>query len=494
LANHRQLLLEFCKGKGYTYTLFEEVLSGGTSELEARPQLQKLLESIEKWDAILCVELSRISRNGFISEMVLQHCVDYDKPILTPFHVYDLANNENDRLTYRFTSMMSSQEHALIGKRSKLNKIQMAKAGLHISGNVPFGYVRNPFTKKLEIQEEEAEVIRYIFKLHSQGLGSFKIRDILNEEGYKSARSNHWNLPSIKRIIRNPAYKGWTIFHDRKRVKKGGKWTYEILETITMKDTHPAIISEKEWDSANQERENRANKSRITREKPAVKSGITSLKDLVYCGVCGRKMTIRKDNKSNTGYTIKKCEYLLDDGSKCNNAGIRLVFAEEDVLAKLFTHKEELEVYLRELKEDEGEMFQEELRIRLKAVEKRIRETRSQDEKLLELALTGVFSVEQIKEKKQEYANTLKSLEDERDILLQEILKPQIFEMEAKVKGTIRIIDSLPSLNKESANQALKTFVKRIIYKRVIPKDILKLSTRNPVRKLYPFEIEIEYL
>ncbi len=55
--------------------------------------------------------------------------------------------------------------------------------------NVPYGYRRNPETKKLEIYEPEAEAVRLIFKLHSQGLGSFKIRDILNEKViYKPAQ------------------------------------------------------------------------------------------------------------------------------------------------------------------------------------------------------------------------------------------------------------------------------------------------------------------
>jgi DNA invertase Pin-like site-specific DNA recombinase len=206
LANHRQLLKEYCKDNGYTYEEFGEVISGGKTELEERKALHRLLDNIEKFDGVLVVELSRISRNGLISQTVKQYCIDYDKPILTPFQTYDLANNETDRLMFDVGSMMSSHEHGIIGKRSKTNKKQMAKQGLHISGSVPFGYRRNDKTKRLEIFEPEADIVRYIFKLHSQGLGSFKIRDILNEEGYKPSRSNHWNLPSIKRIIRNETY------------------------------------------------------------------------------------------------------------------------------------------------------------------------------------------------------------------------------------------------------------------------------------------------
>ncbi|MEW9049973.1 MAG: recombinase family protein, partial [Neobacillus sp.] len=305
LKNHREVLVDFAKSLKCTYDIYGEVISGGKSELEDRRELQLLLNNIENYDAILCIELSRLSRNGLISQTVKQYCMDYDKPILTPYHEYDLANNENDRLMFDLGSLIASHEHGVIGKRSKMNKIQMSKAGLHVCGSVPFGYVRNNKTKRLEINEEEAKVVKYIFELHSRGLGSFKIRDILNKEGYKTAKNNHFELPTIKRIIKNPVYKGTIVFNDRKRKKKNGKFVYEIAETIVVDKAHPLIISPEDWDRVNQQRVERAKKTEIVREKAAIKTGITMLKDIIYCGVCGRKMVIRKDNKQTTNYTIK---------------------------------------------------------------------------------------------------------------------------------------------------------------------------------------------
>ena len=101
LANHKSLLSEFAKEKGFSYEPFPEVVFGGSCQLEARPKLRALLDRIEEFDGILVVELSRLSRNGLISEQVLQLCVDHDKPIITPVYTYDLANNNNDVLTYK---------------------------------------------------------------------------------------------------------------------------------------------------------------------------------------------------------------------------------------------------------------------------------------------------------------------------------------------------------------------------------------------------------
>jgi DNA invertase Pin-like site-specific DNA recombinase/transcription elongation factor Elf1 len=493
LTNHRQLLTEYCKSNGYTYEEFGEVISGGKTELEDRIQLQRLLNNIEKFDAILCVELSRLSRNGLISQTVKQYCVDYDKPILTPYQIYDLANSDTDRLMFDVGSMISSHEHGIIGKRSKTNKIQMSKQGLHVSGNVPFGYVRNSKTKKLEIDEKTAETIRYIFQLHSKGMGSFKIRDILNEEGYKSATGKVFNLPSVKRIIQNPHYKGWTVFQDRKRIKKQGKVTYEVIDTIVVKDTHPAIIPPKEWDQANRDRVERAEKFGMYREKPVTKSKITMLKDLLYCQVCGKKMSIRKDNKSAVGYTLKKCEYLQYDGNKCPNCGVKIEFIEKEVINELDRFKERLISYLKLIQEKGSSQLKQENQHKLTQINKRLKDVTDQENKLLDLALSGLFTNDQIKAKQQELIDLKSRLETERDLLMDEEESPKIEDVSERVQLIVDNIDNLQNLNPEQTNETLKTFVKKIHYKRVIPEDLLHLSTRNPQRKFYPFELKFEY-
>lgn len=494
LENHRQLLHEYCKNNDLTFVEYGEVVSGGKTELEDRPQLRRLLRDIEQFDAILVVELSRLSRNGLISQTVKQYCIDYDKPILTPYgQEYDLANSDNARLMFDVGAMISSHEHGVIGKRSKTNKLQMAKQGLHISGGIPFGYIRNPKTKKLEIVEEDAKAIRYIFRLHSQGYGTYKIRDILNSEGYKAARGGVFNLPSIKRIIRNPHYKGWTVFNDRKRVKKNGKMTYENVNTIVIKDTHPAIIPPKEWDEVNKERDNRVQLSNEIRERPATKTGVSMLKDLIYCGSCGRKLAIRKDVKESTGYTIKRCEYIQVNGEMCPTCGIKVSIVEDYVMEEIIHYKEQLHSYLSMLEQNGQSQLKEDKQLKLNQISKRLREVITDQKKLIDLALSGLFTNDELAEKKQELGNLKLQLETQRDTLLAQPDTVEIENTVDKVKEIIQIIDDIPNLEPEKANRTLKTFIEKIMYKREIPKELLRKSTRNMERKLYPFELEIKY-
>lgn len=493
LKNHREILINYAQSINCTYDIYGEIISGGKSELEDRKELQRLLSNIEKYDAILCFELSRLSRNGLISQTVKQYSIDYGKSILTPYHEYDLANNENDRLMFDLGSLIASHEHGVIGKRSKLNKIQMSKAGLHVSGNVPFGYIRNNITKRLEIKEEEAKVVRYIFELHSSGLGSFKIRDILNNEGYKTSRNNPFQLPTIKRIIQNPAYKGTIVFNDRKRIKKKGKFTYEIVDTIVVDKAHPWIISPELWESVNQDRLARATNAAVIREKPAIKTGITMLKDLIYCGVCGRKMTIRKDNKNSKFYTIKRCEYLLKEGVKCKNSGIKLEFVEKEIIEEIQEFKETLIDSVKLLQRNDSSNIEQQLKNKLSQINKKLEEVLSQEKRLIDLAVEGVFSIEEIRVKKQKLLLLKQNLEVDKNKIIADLNNPSNESIAEQMNRMIVSIENLQLMNTEEVNQTLKTFINKIYYTRVLPEELLKKSTRNDERRYYPFKLEIEY-
>lgn len=495
LLNHREILTSYATEKGWTYITYEEVLSGGKVDLNDRPQLQRLLNEIEKYDGVLVMELSRLSRNGLVSEQILQACVDYNKPILTREKTYDLANNQSDVLAYRFGALIASDEHARIGARSKNNKIALTKQGLHVTGNVPYGYVRNKDTKKLEINEEQAVVIRYIFKLHSQGLGSFRIRDILNEEGYRSAKGSHFIVESIKRIMENPVYRGAIVFNDRKRIKRNGKYVYINVDTFIVEGAHPAIIPPDEWYRANEMREERANKAKKVRERPAVKGGVSTLKDLMYCAKCKRKLSVRKDSKM-VYFTVKTCDYLLKDGSKCHNAGIRADYVEELVQAELSTLRTQVEQEIVQLMNADTGSITAEINEEMLRVDKQLEQAETAFSKLIDYALAGVFTAQEIAGKKEELTSNINGLKTEKEALTVKLQNTNTASLEGKLRNVLSVLDDIEGSNvdPEELNAYYKRFIKRIYYSRLMPDDVRALSTRNAVRKNYPFTIEIEYM
>ncbi|WP_257131790.1 recombinase family protein [Bacillus sp. AFS017336] len=495
LFNHRTILTEFAKECGWEFELYQEVLSGGKSELSERPQLQRMLKEIELYDGILVVELSRLSRNGLISEKVLQTCVDYNKPIITRERIYDLANSQSDVLMYRFGSLIASQEHSLIGARSKNNKLSMVKQGMHVSGTVPFGYKRNKNTKRLEIEEKNAEIIRYIFKLHNEGLGSYRIRDILNAEGYKSATGKAFNLPSIKRIIRNPAYKGTVVFNDRKRVKQNGKYVYVNVNTIEVENAHPKIVTAADWEKANGIRDARAETANINRERPSSVTGVTRLKDLCFCYNCGRKLVICKNNR-NASYYIKGCEYLMDDGTKCPNIGINAIYVEELVMQEVGKLRDEIELEIERLLNNDTTDLTTNLEEQLVHLNGKIEEQTKQFNKLIELAISGVFTVNEIASKKEAITDTIEFLKAEHEELTVRLANTHSASDTEKLSNVLTVLDEIEKGNADpiEINMHLKRFIRKIYYKRMLDSDLQNLSPNNPIRRNAPFTIEIEYI
>lgn len=495
LENHRELLTEYCERNDFTYEEFGEVVSGGSSDLENRPKLQELLNNIETFDAILVVELSRLSRNNLIAQQVKQTCIDYDIPIITLTKTFYLSDKD-DSLLFDITSSVSSYEHQIIGMRSKINKISMAKQGKHISGNIPFGYYRDPDKKKLKINEEEAKVVRLIFQLHKEGYGSYKIRDTLNARGYKSKKEMRFSLPSIKRIIRNPAYKGTVIFNDRKRVKEKGKTVFKIIKTYEIEHAHDWIIDPKEWEDANKTREERAIKAGRIREKSMVKTDVTMLKDLLFCGYCGRKLPIRKDNKSKNHY-IKICDNLLPNSiEKCNNAGINLEYVLEKVTETLISHKKEVEKELEEVLQKDVSNIVNNLEENLKQIEREIAEQERQHQNLIDMGQLGVVKLDDLVTRIEKIDLKVKELNEKKERLSAELSDLDLTQIEGNLRNFLSIYEQFEQYKDADAtiqNEYLKTFIKAIYYKRRMPPEIRSLFIRDPRRKSYGFDIQIEY-
>lgn len=486
LQNHREILEDYCIKNDIVYERYEEIISGGKDTLENRPQLKALLDNIEKYESIIVIDIDRLARNGLISQTIKKKCIDYDIKIITPSQTFDLRNNSSDSLLYDLRSAFAEYEYRNIAYRQKYNKKQRAKRG-EAMGGIPYGYKKNPTTRKLEIFEEEAKIVRYIFQLHKEGLGSFSIRDRLNAEGIKAKRTHFWNLPSIKRIIRNPVYKGTMVWRDREKIIENGKEKYVTKEEVVVENAHPAIISVDEWELANIERKSRAEQFTRNRKKTVT----FMLSDLVYCSVCGHKMVMRTEREK---IILKKCEYLQRDGSKCTNCGVLIEYLEEEVLQDIKSYREQALIELEQLKMNDTSMYVDSLRTQLEGFSRELASVNTKHNNLIDLAINGVFSMEVLSEKKQELETNKQELETKIKSIQEAI---ESLDAESRINNLehqIKRLDNFEELNSEHQNTILKKFYKKIVYTRVIPEDIRKLSTRNEARKYYPYHLEYEYL
>lgn len=494
LQNHREILKGFAAAHGFKYDTIEYIVSGMKESISDRPDIQQVLTNIDRYKGIIVYDISRIARDVGVGDSFKKMCKYHELEIITPYYRFDFSDPMQESL-YEQQIQMAATEGRTIAKRHKDNKIVRSKRGEWVSSDSAYGYTRNDETKRLVIVESEAEVIRRIFDLHLEGLGSYKIRDILNNDGIPSPKGKHWNLPTVKRIIRNEVHKGTVVFMEKKTIMENGKMKKKLIQTHRAENAHPKIIEPDKWFAANAERIMRAEKFKNFREKPATKTGVCSLKDLVFCGFCKRKHTVLLDKSCATGYVVKTCHYLDNDtGIKCDNSGIRIAHLEEGVFKKVQEKKEALKTYLLTLEQNDNTDYKIKVTKRLEAIEQQLKQIEEQEDNLLMVVVAGQYPKEKTDKMKFNLDNKKLSLDNEEKTLKEELKQLELVNEAEVVKNIIDKMEQLPNLEPEEQNEALKTFIRRIYYKRHMPDEIKKLSTRNHARKFFPFEIEIEYI
>lgn len=136
----------------------------------------------------------------------------------------------------------------------------------------------------LEIVEEEAKIVREIYRLFLDGWTIRAIADHLTGKGVPTPRGKrNWSVSTIMSILTNEKYKGDALLQKTyvadfltKRVKKNRG---EIPQYY-IKDSHPAIIDPATFDLVQEEIERRRpNRRRLHRNSPFTAK--------IICGDCG---------------------------------------------------------------------------------------------------------------------------------------------------------------------------------------------------------------
>ena len=277
-------LIDFAKRNDIeiVYT-FEEKISGFENDRVEFEKVRQLTKN--EVDIILVWELSRLSRRSiFLQQQVREFadkgiCIYAKKENLQTLNE-DGSDNKSSMFTIGVISMMAEQEVATFKERiisSKRNKI--LKQGYSYTYAAPYGYDYNKETKKLSINEEEAEVVKRIFQLCTDGYSTYRIPVILNSEGLKTKGGMNWTVSTISSLLLNTVYKGVGKLRLKSAEPKKGKKYRKILEYATVEA--PAIISTELYDLAISKM-----KERTVRSKSAGVKHFQLLRGLIKCPYC----------------------------------------------------------------------------------------------------------------------------------------------------------------------------------------------------------------
>jgi DNA invertase Pin-like site-specific DNA recombinase len=292
--------------------VIDDDLGRSGSGLRERPGFQRLVAEVcaGQVGGVLCLEASRLARNGRDWHHLIDFCGLVGSVIIDPDGVYD-PRVPNDRLLLGLKGTMSEFELSLFRQRSFEAIRAKARRG-ELQFCLPIGLCWSE-TGRIELDADRRvqEAIRLVFRKLNE-LGSVRqvllwmrgSRVMLPARTYGSAkREALWKLPvynNVHSIVTNPFYAGAYAFGrtqnrthvvgDRMRKTRGhakplGEWT------VLIRDHHPGYITWKEFER-NQGvlSENAHMKQRMAPK--AGRGGRGLMAGLVRCRRCGRMLHV----------------------------------------------------------------------------------------------------------------------------------------------------------------------------------------------------------
>lgn len=360
-----------------------------------RPAIQLILEKAKrkKIDTVIFKSISRLARDLKDSLEIREVFLAHGVRIISVEEGYDSNKAGKNDMAFELWSLFSAQYSRTLSSSISAALAAKVRRGEHI-GKVPYGYDR--VEQKLIIKDEEAQVVRQIYKWYNDGWGFKKISNELNNLGIKPKNNNVWQLTSVQRLIRNTIYKGMFILNQYTNVKVGGK-KKQIRNPpekwLIFEDHHPAIVDKEIWDEANREQA-QSRKVRIT--------PWNEFRYLAKCSECGSNMVIvqshrKKKNGERTEWKYLKCsQYRRAGRHGCvNHIPIQYGDFREFILNLLMKKGESILLNLRPNVENEQVRKEKKLKQILKQNEQRTKN-------LLELYLDGLIKKNEFEKKRKE--------------------------------------------------------------------------------------------
>ncbi|MDA2734501.1 recombinase family protein [Bacillus cereus group sp. Bc015] len=361
----------------------------------ARPAIQLILEKAKqkKIDTVIFKSISRLARDLKDSLEIREVFLAHGVRIISVEEGYDSNKAGKNDMAFELWSLFSAQYSRTLSSSISAALAAKVRRGEHI-GKVPYGYDR--VEQKLVIKDEEAEVVRQIYKWYNDGWGFKKISNELNKLGIKPKNNNVWQLTSVQRLIRNTIYKGTFILNQYTNVKVGGK-KKQIRNPpekwIIFENHHPAIVDKEIWDKANGEHV-QSRKVRIT--------PWNEFRYLAKCSECGSNMIIvqshrKKKSGERTEWKYLKCSRYRRAGRHgcVNHIPIQYGDFREFILNLLMKKGESVLLNLRPNVENEQVRKEKKLQQILKQNEQR-------KKNLLELYLDGLIKKSEFEKKRKE--------------------------------------------------------------------------------------------
>lgn len=299
----------------------DEGISG--TQTKKRTEFNRMIRKCrqKKIDLILCKSISRFARNTV-------HCLEYIRE-LRSLGIGVIFEKEN----INTLKMNSEFIISLYGSFAQAESESISKnVTWGIEKSFREGKVKYEMSKTLGyrmgddgkpyIIEEEAEIVRRIYRMYLDGMSMQGIADVMQAEGIKRrSGSSKWGRASVDYILKNEKYVGDAIMQKtytvdcitHKAVKNNGEKAKYVMH-----DIHDAIIDRDTYNRTQQELARRGSvkkKSNRSKTQQGRYSSMYALTDILVCGECGtayRRVTWTSHGKK---LVVWRCISRLEHGT-----------------------------------------------------------------------------------------------------------------------------------------------------------------------------------
>lgn len=464
--NHYTMLTELAKRLHITIdesNIFKEVVSGDS--IATRPEMQKLLNLVSEgyYEGVFCTELSRLCRGSKIDqEIVSTTFAAGECKIITPGKTYDLANNEFDEEAVDFGLFMSRREYKNITKRMQRGQEQSVKNGKYTGSILPYGYNKEKLQGengfKLVINEEEAHIIRLIFKWFLEdNIGATKISNRLNNRGYVSRNGAKWNYNKVINILTSVVSAGYLSHNERKYKKyidsKGNiKKSRPVNPNVEYyKGLHEAIISKDDFDKAKEKLEQNKH-HRAPKDLPLQ----NPLSTVVVCSICNRKMVRRP-------YPRGLDDQFMCPTPHCKTVSSYLFRVEESILEGLNQTLKDYKTYIDNYEE---EYIKEKRNCDkdIKRIDKEISKLNEQFSRCCDFLENGAYTLELFTERTNIIKEKISILNANKKVIEKELQNDKVIRIKKMIPKLENVIKNYDKLSIEGKNELLKSVIDKVIY------------------------------
>ncbi len=145
------------------------------------------------------------------------------------------------------------------------------------------------------------------------GLGSSRLKNLLNDLRVKSVTGGVWHEGSIGGVLKNEKYKGdchlqKTFTPENKRNQT--RQNRGEVQSYYITDNHPAIVSADLWDQVQEERNRRKKERNIGSDGTAKYQNRYPLSGMLVCPYCGKNLRrgrcIKRESSGGVALISKK--------------------------------------------------------------------------------------------------------------------------------------------------------------------------------------------